>query len=201
MILAMFRQRVKKDYPADTFIPRPARICAIIQLCLAFSVLLWNISEPFIGEIFTLKSKLLLYHDVMGIPSPNQGIHKERLIRNAERFKVLSKQMQEQVAKNSQFLQKQLQRSFWDKLKSVAILFAYKISPFELAWIFFSIVIVIMLLKKVEGASQAVWLLPILVACYAADNRLSNKRKFFCKAQTFPFRKGARGQLSSKSFK
>lgn len=174
MLCAMFRKRQKKHFPPGTFIPMPARVCAIIQLCLAFSVLLWNASEPFVGEIFTLKSRLLFYQDVMGIPTSDQTSPEkvERLTRNAERFKALPKKTGEQLIQNFQIVQKQLQRSFWDKLKSVIALFAYKISPFELAWIFFSIVISIMLLKRVEGAAQAVWLLPLLVALYAADSRL-----------------------------
>lgn len=169
----MFRKRQKKHFPPGTFIPTPARVCAIIQLCLAFSVLLWNASEPFVGEIFTLKSRLLFYHDVMGIPASDQESTEktERLARNAERFKALPKQSQEKLIRNLQTAQKQLQRSFWDKLKSVVALFGYKISPFELAWIVFSILISIMLLKRIEGASQAVWLLPLLVACYAVDTR------------------------------
>lgn len=156
----MFRKRIKKSFPDGTFIPTPARVCAIIQLCLAFSVLLWNASEPFIGEIFNVKSRMLLYEDVMD---------------SSERFKVLPEQKQEWLVQHYQSLQKQLQRSFWDKLKSVGELFFYRISPFELAWIILSIVISIMLLKRVDGASQAVWLLPILVACYAADTRLYTK--------------------------
>ena len=169
----MFRKRQKKYFPPDTFIPKPARICAIIQLCLAFSVLLWNASEPFVGEIFTLKSRLLFYQDVMGIPAKdNISIEKvERLNRNADRFKSLPNQTKNQLVDNYQVIQKQLQRSFLDKITSVISLFAHRISPYELAWIFFSIVISILLLKRIEGAAQAVWLLPLLAAAYAVDSR------------------------------
>lgn len=169
----MFRKRQKKHFPPGTFIPKPARICAIIQLCLAFSVFLWNASEPFVGEIFTLKSRLLFYQDVMGIPATdNIPVEKQlRLDRNANRFKSLSTKTKNQLVENFQLIQKQLQRSFLDKVKSVITLFAYRISPYELAWIFFSIVIPILLLKRVEGATQAVWLLPLLAAAYAVDSR------------------------------
>lgn len=169
----MFRKRQKKVIPPESFIPKPARICAIIQLCLAFSLLLWNASEPFVGEIFTWKSRLLFYQDVMGIPSDgNASSEKEaRLSRNAERFHKLPSIKQEKLIQDKEQIQKQLQRSFWDKIKSLAALYAYTISPYELAWIFFSVVISIMLLKKVEGAAQVVWLLPLLTALYAADTR------------------------------
>lgn len=170
----MFRKRQKKYYPPGTFIATPARICAIIQLCLAFSLLLWNASEPFVGEIFTLKSRILLYQDVIGIPANDQIAKekRERLERNAARFQALPKQIKDQLVDNMHLIQKQLQRSFGDKIKSMLSLFAYKISPYELAWIFFSIIISILLLKRVEGAAQALWLLPVLTACYAIDGRL-----------------------------
>lgn len=169
----MFRKRQKKQFPPGTFIPTPARICAILQLCLAFSVLLWNASEPFVGEIFTSKSRLLFYQDIMGIPANDQvAVEKtERLARNVKRFQALPKKTRETLNESMQRIQKQLQRSFWDKTASVFSLFTYKISPYELAWIFFSIVISILLLKRVDGASQAVWLLPLLTACYAVDSR------------------------------
>lgn len=173
----MFRKRQKKQFPPGTFIPTPARVCAIIQLCLAFSALLWNASEPFVGEMFTLKSRVLFYQNLMGIPAANQTSSEktERLANNTERFKSLPKTTQKQLTHSYHLIQKQLQRSFWDKIKSVVSLFAYKISPYELAWIFFSIVISILLLKRVEGAAQAVWLLPLLASLYAADNRLYPK--------------------------
>jgi hypothetical protein len=175
----MFRKRQKKIYPQGTFIPTPARICAIVQLCLAFSLFLWIASEPFVGEIFTLKSKQLFYQDVMGIPSKDNLSQEAvaRLERNSERYKALSKKQQYELKQSYQSLQKQLQRSFWDKLTSMVALFVYRTSPYELAWIFFSIIVSIMLLKKVEGAAHAVWLLPVLVAVYAVDARWFNPKE------------------------
>ena len=173
MVVPMFRKRQKKNFPEGTFIPTPARVCAIIQLCLAFSLILWYASEPFIGEIFTLKSKQLFYQDIMGIPSKDHlsGESLERLSRNAERFSMLSVEQQDQLTSSYQSLQNQLQRSFLEKIISMAGIFLGKIPAFELAWIVLSIIIPILLLKKIEGATQAVWLLPVLVAFYAADVR------------------------------
>jgi len=169
----MLRQRQKKSFPPGTFIPTPARICAIIQLCLAFSLFLWIASEPFIGEIFTLKSRLLFYQDVMGI-APHEHMEAkaaERLDRNAERFKNLSKQRQMAWYQAAQSIQKQLQAPPLEKIKKLLFLFTTQTSPYELAWIVYSIAISIMLLKKTEGAAQAVWLLPFLTALYATDVR------------------------------
>lgn len=171
----MFRKRTKRTFPPGTFIPTPSRVCAIIQLCLAFTVLLWNLAEPFAGEIFTYKSQLLLYQDVMGIPSaslPPSEEKKERLTRNADRFHQLPKKTQQELQKGLRQVEKNLNRSFIDKLnRSLHILF-YEMPTFEKAWLILSLIIPILLLKRVEGAALAVWLLPMVTACYAIDNRI-----------------------------
>lgn len=170
----MLKKRQRKQYPPGTFIPTPARVCAIIQLCLAFTIILWYASQPFVGEIFTLKSRLLFYHDLMGIPSrddlPQERL--ERLQRNTERFQKLPVSKQLQLKNEASKIQQQFGRSFFSKLGDVAKIFAFEFSPFELLWLILSIVIPIMLLKRVEGATQVVWLLPLLVACYALENRM-----------------------------
>lgn len=175
----MFRKR-KTNFPPGTFIPTPARTCAIIQLCLAFSALFWNASQPFAGEIFTLKSRLLLYQDVMGIStanatSPLSNEKTEHLARNAKRFQALPKKTRELLLDHFHSLKRQLQRPFFDKVIAVVDLFAYRLSPYELAWMFFSIVLPILLLKRVEGAREALWLIPLLVALYAFDSQFFAK--------------------------
>lgn len=169
----MFRKRVKKVYPPGTFIPTPARICAILQLCIAFTMILWYASQPFVGEIFTTKSRLLFYQDAMGIPShdnlPSDKL--ARLARNAARFQALSPSQQSQLLDQYSSIEQQLHRSFWSKLASIVHIFTYQLSPYELLWLILSLIIPILLLKRVEGAAQAVWLLPLLAALYAADNR------------------------------
>lgn len=170
----MFRKRQKKHFPEGTFIPTPARICAIIQLCLAFTVLLWNLSEPFAGELFAVKSHLLLYQDVMGIPS-HEAISTEkqaRLAQNAALFQELPAKQRQPLTAAMQAIQTELQRSFFDKLTRAMHILAFEMPPFEQAWLLFSLLIPILLLKRVEGASAAVWLLPLLTACYALDNRM-----------------------------
>lgn len=170
----MFRKREKKLYPPGTFIPMPARVCAIIQLCLAFTIVLWNLAQPFAGELFSVKSKLILYQDVMGTVPQQQELSPEkraRLERNAERFAGLPENQKEIILTGLQGVQKELQRSFFDKsLQALHILF-FEIPPFEQAWLILSFIIPIMLLKRIEGAAQAVWLLPLLAALYAFDNR------------------------------
>jgi len=169
----MFAKRRKKIFPPGTFIPMPARVCAIIQLCLAFTLILWKLAQPFSGEFFTIKSHLLLFEDVIGrssavSPSTEQ---QERLARNRDRFEQVSPKIREEIKTGYDDSRASLQRSFFEKLKQGWIQLVIKTHPFEQAWLFFSIIISVMLLKKVEGATQAIWLLPLLTALYAADNR------------------------------
>lgn len=174
----MFRKRQKKVFPPGTFIPMPARVCAIIQLCLAFTIILWNMSQPFAGELFTLKSKLVLFEDVMGIGS-KQGLSNEkvaRLDRNAARFKELPLEDSASIVKGMQQVQGLLQRSFMDKMVGAGRILVYEIPLYEQLWLILSLIIPILLLKRVEGASQAVWLLPLLAALYAFDNRWNGQR-------------------------
>lgn len=169
----MFRQRVKKNYPEGTFIPMPPRVAAIIQLCLAFTIILWHLATPFSTDFFSVKSNLILYQDVMGT-APREGLSqekKERLNRNEQYFAALPEEQREVILNGMKKTLQALQQSFSQKLRQSLSILAFKISSFEQAWLLFSIVLAIMLLKRVEGARQAIWLLPILTMCYAVDNR------------------------------
>lgn len=175
----MFRKRHKKIFPPGTFIPTPARVMAILQLCLAFIVILWNASQPFMGDLFELKSKQLLVYDVMGVPAEQLGgtlaeiakTKKDRLERNAARFQNLPLAQQQEIAKLSDHWQHELKRTFLDKLKRSFYVLAFGIPPFEQVWLLLSIAVPILLLKKVEGATVVVWLLPLVTLLYALDNR------------------------------
>jgi len=171
----MFAKRQKKVYPPGTFIATPARVCAIIQLCIAFTVILWNVAQPFAGDLFTQKSRALLYQDVMGIPTDSAAApaKQERLQRNKERFNQLPFSQQQRLIKGYEDVQKEMQRPFLGKMKRGFHYLAFEIPRFEQAWLLLSLIIPIMLLKKVEGSQLAVWLLPLLTLCYAVDNRFN----------------------------
>jgi hypothetical protein len=151
----MFRKRAKKTYPPGTFIPTPARIFAILQLCIAFSILLWNASLPFMGDLYEIKSKLLIYKHVINHPQ----------------FAHLSPLEQESIQTAHTLLQAQLGHPFWHKLSRSFTAIVSGIPSLELAWILFSVVLSIMLLKKVEGAANALWILPLLTLAYACENQ------------------------------
>lgn len=146
----MFRKRTKKEIPADCFLPMRQRVTAIVQLCIAFTLLAWYGSQPFMGKHFAIKSRLVVFEQVLDkLPEGNR----------------------EAILSAYEGLKQQLEVSFWAKLKESVRVLAVEIPPFELAWLVLSIVIAVMLLKKAEGAWQAAWLLPLLVFCYAIDNQ------------------------------
>lgn len=190
----MFRKRQKKIFPPGTFIPTPARVMAIIQLCLAFSVILWNASQPFMGELFELKSKQLLAYDVMGISSEHLSgsmaeiakTKKERLERNTARFQALPLAKQQTIANQSAQWQHELQRSFLDKLKRSFYGLAFGIPPFKQVWLLLSLVVPVLLLKRVEGARYVLWLLPLATMLYAVENRWHGISSNSVESQLFP---------------
>lgn len=154
----MFRKRVKKNFPAGTFIPTPIRVFAILHLCLAFTILLWNAGVPFMGDLYQIKSKMVLFQEVM----------------DQKLFQTLPEKEKRDILQHYQNIQSQLKIPFQQKLTRSIEQLLFKVPPFKLAWLFFSIVISIQLLMRIEGAVQAVWLLPLLAGAYALDNRLNH---------------------------
>lgn len=176
----MFRKRIKKEFPAGTFIPTPARVMVIIQLSLAFSTLLWLVSQPFLGDLFRIKSQMLIYQDVMGISlSEERIVEQNRLKRNAEKYANLPSVNKELIQKKYKALQEKLSLSASEKLENLLHLFIHKTSPFEIAWIILSVLISILILKKNEGAHHASWMLPGLalffLISYQGDNNSFEK--------------------------
>lgn len=183
----MFRKRIKKEFPPNTFIPKPARMAAIIQLCLAFTLIVWSGSLPFMGELFAFKAKALLYQNVMGDKSLHISGDKDKMERNKERFLLLPKEHQARYQQHYETLQAKSDTTFSTKLWRSIKIVAFELPSFEQAWIFFSIVIAIMLLLKVDGAVQAAWLLPVIALCYAFDNHWhGNKAPVSPDMQLFP---------------
>lgn len=173
----MFAKRPKKVFSPGTFIPRPARIAAILQLCVAFTLILYIASYPFMGALFEHKSKALLYRTVMGdatlantAPSESAKSYRERLQSNNERFSRLPADQQNPIIEQYDRLASQDSRTFLEKVWKSVHIFLFELPAFELAWITFAIVISIMLLMRIEGAAPAAWLLPVLAACYAGIN-------------------------------
>lgn len=160
----MFRKRAKKIFPPGTFIPTPARVAAIVQLCLAFTLLAWQGSLPFMGELFATKSRLLVYQHIIG---NKMG---KKLESHAKRFAALPKKAQEQILRDYDILQRQLDTPLLTKIQR-AVKGLWNLPILEKAWIVFAVLIPILLLKRVEGSLQIVWILPLLTLAYAIENR------------------------------
>lgn len=166
--------RRKKEYPPGTFIPTPARVCAIVQLCLAFAIVLWNMSQPFMGELFAIKSQQLLYQDVMGlsgkaIDSPER---QSRLDRNRERFHEIDPGEKQLILDKYERLGQMAGRSFWAKMERSLRIVMVEMPLYERLWLILSFILSVMLLKRVEGARPAIWILPLLAFFYSFDNYL-----------------------------
>lgn len=160
----------KKSYPPGTFIPTPARIFAILQLCIAFSILLWHASQPFMGDLYRVKSKLLIFQHVQSHPL----------------YPSLAQEQQQQIQDEQVVWQAHLSTPFFTKLGQSFAAVAFGIPPLELIWIGFSVIISVLLLKKVEGASEALWLLPLLAGAYAVENQLRPSPPLTAEERLFP---------------
>lgn len=198
----MFRKRTKKEFPPGTFIATPARVMAILQLCLALMVLLWQLSQPFLGDFFAIRSKMAVYEYVMG--SSNGSLLQKR---NASRFQELPPATQEVLKKNYARWQNKLQDSFLTKLRRSFEGLFFEMSLFEKIWLALALVLPILILLKVEGAIQAAWLLPIIAFAYAVDNRqngtttgLSAELQLF-PTEIFLMEKYSAGEIDPSPFK
>lgn len=148
----------------------PMRICAIIQLCLAFSLILWVMAEPFTGEYFTTRSSLLLFQTATG--KGDRFVPADKLARHAKRFDTLDVNQQRRVLDGYRKLEGYASRPFFAKFVDSWKALLLDLSPFTQAWIFFSIVIALLLLLRISGAAAAVWLLPAITLCYVVDNQM-----------------------------
>lgn len=184
----MSSRRRRKEFPPGTFIPTPQRLMAIGQLCIAFSLLIWYAVQPFMGEYFNLRSRMLLYEYVMGTSDLLKKRHgqEEKLERQAKRFQFLPDEQKNVLIKDYQHIQEYAKRSTFQKILDGLRMLILEIPPFEQAWIFFSITIAILILLKVEGAKSAAWLLPLIVVAYSIDNQLTGKMASSPDLQLFP---------------
>lgn len=135
------------------------RILTILQLCIAFSLVLWYAAQPFMGEYFTLKSHMLLYEFVTE--------------KNADLFNSIEER--ELISKDYQVIKDYSQRSPLKKMIDGIRVLMIQIPPFQLAWMVFTSIIGVLLLLGKPGARQAAWILPLIALAYAVDNRTTGK--------------------------
>lgn len=152
----MMNQFRPKQVDSSLFLPLPARIFAILQLCLSLSVLLFYLAQPFMGQLFEAKSRLLLWNYVLEASADFPLIDQERI-------KIEAARDLDEAKLNDRFAKR-----FEKSLQLVA----FQLPPFERAWLVLSLILPILLLKRVEGARYAVWLVPLSILCFAIDHRL-----------------------------
>lgn len=177
-----------KKFPPGIFIPTPARIVAIIQLCLALCLLLWQLSQPFMGDLFRVKSQLLIYKETMGLVSHVNTNQEDQalLARNAKRFEKLDAYVQRQIRKDYDRVEDRLSQNFGQKLKRLGEIFGSEMSVYQLSWMILSMILPILLLKRVEGASQSIWLLPLLALLFLFQNQRYSKWSHDEEKRLFP---------------
>lgn len=156
----MPKQHSEVDFQSKfSSFPTRLRVLVILQLCLAFTLLIFYAGYPFLAEIFEIKSKLIVYESVTTKSDPEISAL----------FSSLPLESQGIIAKNGQCLYEMLGRPFSHKLCDALRILLWEIPPFERAWLLFAIVISILLLLRFEGASRAVWLLPLIVIAHGCD--------------------------------
>jgi hypothetical protein len=128
---------------------RKKKILILCHLSLAFTYFCWLLMQPYIKEMIIQKSELALYETVM---------KKDSLLRQLPPL--------DQVILLEGYAEAR-QNKGPSLLHEVGRLFFIDTPPFALAWLFFSLVICLLLLFRIEGALLSVWLLPFCVIGYA----------------------------------
>ena len=149
----MFKPK-SRTYIKGTFVPTPLRVIAIIHLCIAFSALLFDMGYPFMGQLFENKRLNAIY---------------ETVLQNESHFQQLPYQKQVEIEGSHQSLVSRMHTPFLSKLRKSFSIILLELPPFQKAWIFFSILIPILILLKIEGAQRAAWILPFITIVYGVN--------------------------------
>lgn len=145
------------------------RVFVIAHLCLAFSLICWVLAGPFMGEYFNYKSQLLLYESVIGSPEAPEGTAAQT---NAFHFSALPEEKRAEIVEGYNALEAAGQTSFLYKFGQAWWELAFGLPPFVQAWLFFSLMICLLLLFRIEGATRAAWLLPLITVALIVESRV-----------------------------
>jgi hypothetical protein len=173
--IKMFKK--KPQVPKEVYLPTFSRVITIIHMSFAFSLLMWGCIQPFMGEHFSYQWRMALYKTVMGhedilrkVSDEAYGETEAKLQVNASYFKQLPLDMQNFVLRGFDEIQEKVQTPFSAKFKQAMNIIALEMHPFAQSWIAFSLVICVMLLLRIEGASHATWILPFITIVFAYNN-------------------------------
>lgn len=128
---------------------RTKKILIISHLCLAFAYLFWLLVQPYAKDLMIQKSQLSLYQMVM-----EKETHFQRLP-SGDQLQLIEGYAAAQVKHSPSLFQ------------VVGKQFFVETPPFALAWLFFSLVISILLLLRIDGSAFTTWLLPLIALVYA----------------------------------
>lgn len=152
----------------------------IVHLCLAFSVLLWVLFDPFLGQHFRLRGDILLIENLRGDKALQEKVgpqEKEKLTQDNALWSSLEPAIQESILAAEESLIAQIHAPFWEKTYSGLSQLLVKTPFFELAWILFSLLIGILCLKGNAGAKRASFILPLIVVLYGLNQAQKREKE------------------------
>lgn len=145
------------------------RLCAIFQLCLTCAWMLLLFFAPFMGEYWTTRASLLLFETVTGV-GEGRFIPHDKLLRHQERFLKLPPTVQTSVLEGYRQLELEAKTPAGVRLKRAINLLTHQEAPFLQAWFIAGMVLPVLLLLRKEGSVAALWLLPLISACYVLSH-------------------------------
>lgn len=163
----------RKTYPhpiQNAFIATPARVMAILNLCLTFTLFIWVLFWPFLGEMLNQKRQLFLFQSVIGEGElvartySTQPEVMEKLRNHHVRFESLdthekSRLMDAYLQLCSSIEDRKASQQFKEGVEGLLL----HSSPWFRAWLLLTLIATLMLLKKSQGAPYAIALLPLIV--------------------------------------
>lgn len=141
-----------KDNASSGDIPKSWRIVCIIQLCFAFTTLLWILGTPFTDELYKNKKALTSITWLTDLES-NQ-------------YQNLTSPQKAKLEQIHNSALKAMQTTFLQKsAKSVESLFRQ--TPIsKLTWLTLAFLLPLLVMKQVDGGRELFWLFPLLSLLY-----------------------------------
>lgn len=150
------------------------RIFAILQLCIVFTLIIWALSQSFLGTLYIFKSESMVYRYLMGENGGGDGSPLgQKVARNEERFEKLPQTDKRLLREGLKNVEGRVSLTGFEKSKRAVEILLFRLPLFLRVWMVMALVVSLMLLLKVEVAGKLVWCLPLLACFYALDNRLN----------------------------
>lgn len=149
--------------------PLSLRVIAILQLISCFSVFIWILFDPFMGEHFRLKEELLLIQNIRGdeaLIAKVSGDQGEILKRNQARFNALSPSARISIDDKAHLIEWKMGASTLSKLGQGFKRVFFETPVVLLLWIFLSTLFAIAILKEKESITSYSWAAPLMLAAY-----------------------------------